>query len=280
MNLVSVIIPCYNQGKYLSETLKSVSAQTYLNWECILINDGSTDDTEAIALDRCRSDNRFKYKKKDNGGLSSARNEGLKMCSGDFIQFLDSDDLISPDKFLIQATALKTSDPCSISISDHMTFSDITGEDLPGRYLSPFLDETNFLHEIIMDWETKKSIPCHCFLIPSNMIKEYNLVFDEELPNHEDWLFWCQLFFYAKQLVFNKEKLALYRIRNDSMCNDSALMDNGFYLAAKKLKSFLKEKKAGGAIIETANKKIQELELKINGGKKGFSKLLWKIWKK
>ena len=87
--LISVIIPCYNQAHFLDETLNSILTQSYDNWECIIINDGSLDATEKIGLDWSNKDSRFKYVKKENGGLSSARNKGLELAKGDFIQFLD-----------------------------------------------------------------------------------------------------------------------------------------------------------------------------------------------
>src|SRR5665647_2316811 len=77
---ISVIIPCYNQAHFLNESVGSVIAQTYTNWECIIVNDGSTDDTEKVALEISQKDNRIQYIKKENGGLSSARNAGLNIA--------------------------------------------------------------------------------------------------------------------------------------------------------------------------------------------------------
>lgn len=95
--IVSVIIPCYNQAKYLPETLDSLIAQDYKDWEGIIVNDGSPDNTEEIALDYIEKDGRLRYIKKENGGLSSARNYGIKQALGEFILPLDSDDIIKPD---------------------------------------------------------------------------------------------------------------------------------------------------------------------------------------
>lgn len=92
---ISVIIPCYNQANFLPETLDSVLAQSYQNWECIIVNDGSSDNTEQIAQQYCKKDNRFKYILKANGGLSSARNVGVRSSQGVYILPLDSDDKIA-----------------------------------------------------------------------------------------------------------------------------------------------------------------------------------------
>ncbi len=94
--IISIIVPCYNQAQYLPETLQSVLEQEFDRWECIIVNDGSPDDTEAVANEWVTQDSRFKYLKKENGGLADARNFGIRHSSGQYILPLDSDDKISP----------------------------------------------------------------------------------------------------------------------------------------------------------------------------------------
>lgn len=89
---VSVVITCYNQVKYLPEALQSIENQTYKNWECIIVNDGSPDETDLIAAAWCAKDARFKYIYQVNGGLSNARNNGIQMSTGQHILTLDADD--------------------------------------------------------------------------------------------------------------------------------------------------------------------------------------------
>lgn len=93
--MVSIIIPCYNQAQYLGETLQSVLVQTHQDWECVIVNDGSPDNTEEVAQEWCKKDTRFVYVKKENGGLSDARNYGITHSKGTYILPLDSDDYIS-----------------------------------------------------------------------------------------------------------------------------------------------------------------------------------------
>ncbi len=93
---ISVIVPCYQQGEYLSETLNSVLNQTYPYWECIIVNDGSTDNTKEVAALFCQKDKRFHYIEKDNQGPSIARNIGINASQGEFILPLDADDIIAP----------------------------------------------------------------------------------------------------------------------------------------------------------------------------------------
>lgn len=107
--LVSVIVPCYNQGKYLSEALTSVLGQTYERWECIVVDDGSTDNTELVASDFTKRDKRVSYLRKTNGGLSDARNVGIAQSKGSFILPLDADDKIGPEYLKLAINEFSTS---------------------------------------------------------------------------------------------------------------------------------------------------------------------------
>ena len=107
--LVSVIVPCYNQGDYLSEALDSVICQTYPEWECIIINDGSTDQTETIAKEYCQKNNRIRYIYQENAGVIAARNHAIAESSGEFILPLDADDRIS-FFYLVKAVHVLQSD--------------------------------------------------------------------------------------------------------------------------------------------------------------------------
>jgi len=93
---VSIIVPCYKQAEFLPETLDSVLSQTYSNWECIIVNDGSPDNTEEIAKIYQSKDTRIKYLFKNNEGIAIARNTGISYSNGEFILPLDADDLIAP----------------------------------------------------------------------------------------------------------------------------------------------------------------------------------------
>lgn len=96
-NLVSIIVAAYNVEDWLDECLKSILNQTYSNWECIIINDGSSDNTEEIARRYCDIDRRFIHIKKTNGGIASVRNLGIEMSKGEFVYHVDGDDLLTED---------------------------------------------------------------------------------------------------------------------------------------------------------------------------------------
>lgn len=92
---VSIIIPCYNSEKFIQKTIHSVINQKYTNWECIIINDGSQDNTEFIAKKAIQDDSRLSIISQKNSGLSVSRNIGINNANGDFIYFLDADDLLN-----------------------------------------------------------------------------------------------------------------------------------------------------------------------------------------
>lgn len=89
---VTIVVPCYNQGQYLDEALQSLLNQTFTDWECIIVNDGSTDTTEGVAMKWETKDPRFTYIYQENGGVSSARNLGIEKAKAEFILTLDADD--------------------------------------------------------------------------------------------------------------------------------------------------------------------------------------------
>lgn len=95
--LITIIVPVYNTDKYLRKCIESILSQSFTDWECILVDDGSTDGSPQICDDYAKRDNRIKVFHKENGGVSSARNVGLRNAMGDYICFVDSDDYITPN---------------------------------------------------------------------------------------------------------------------------------------------------------------------------------------
>lgn len=234
--LVSIIVPCYNQAQYLDEALKSVLDQTYKHWECIIVNDGSQDNTEEVSEKWCEKDNRFKYVFQENKGLSSARNAGLEVAKGEYIQFLDSDDFLNIHKLERQLACFNKN--IDIVICDYFPFDEETGTFLRRRYMNPFPDIISYKNDIISKWESELSIPCHCILFKTKLLNLKTVKFDESLPNHEDWVFWVQLFYSSFGISNLKQSLVSYRIHGNSMCTDNLNMNRGFILACKKNQSF------------------------------------------
>lgn len=109
-NRVSVITPCYNQGAYIGECLESLIAQTYPNWECLIMDDGSTDDSQQIARHYADQDARIRWATQPNQGPSAARNHAIALTEGEFILPLDADDCID-STYLAKAVELLVSRP-------------------------------------------------------------------------------------------------------------------------------------------------------------------------
>ncbi|GHV10395.1 glycosyl transferase [Bacteroidia bacterium] len=109
-NLVSIIIPCYNGEKFIAETLDSVRRQTYTQWECIIMDDGSTDHSAAIVKEYANQDHRFTYLIQNNQGVAIARNTAIKASHGIYILPLDADDLIDPH-YIDEAVKVLDSQP-------------------------------------------------------------------------------------------------------------------------------------------------------------------------
>lgn len=114
--LVSIIVPVYNNSKYLDKCIKSIINQTYKNLEIILVNDGSTDNSDKIIKSYTKKDSRIKTIYQKNAGQSAARNQGLKIATGDYISFVDADDEVKPE-FIEKLLEPYFNDPTNIAIS-------------------------------------------------------------------------------------------------------------------------------------------------------------------
>jgi len=238
MPQVSIIIPTYNHEKFISECLDSLIRQTVLDWECIVVNDGSTDGTKKIVLAYIQKDPRIRMIEQPNQGLSAARNKGLREAKGDYIQFLDSDDAIKENKLKLQLDLLTQTTTLSLSYTDYYySVENNLNIQFPRLCLSPIFRSTNHLNNLIALWENKMSIPIHCFLFDAKIFKKYNLSFDEHLPNHEDWDFLISLFRLNPKIFYIDQKLTIYRLRESSMVSNRLSMKNGFLQAIRKQQS-------------------------------------------
>lgn len=223
MSLISVIVPCYKQAQYLDECLQSVLDQTFTNWECIIVNDGSPDNTEEIAKKWLEKDLRFKYLYKENGGLSSARNAGINLAKGEWIQLLDCDDIIDLEKFEKSNVFF---DSCDLVLGNFQMIYD-------ANLKPPFCDITKHpitLKTLIMQWDIDFNIPIHCAIFKKNKIEK--IKFNEDLKAKEDWVFWITLF--SKEIInyqlINKP-LAFYRYNNEGLSKNANVIFENIYFA-------------------------------------------------
>lgn len=255
-SLVSVIVPCYNQAQYLPETLQSVLEQTYTNWECIIVNDGSPDHTEEVAQEWLKKDTRFKYIKKENGGLSSARNAGIEMAKGEYIQFLDSDDILDKRKLEVSLKVLNKSinQPKNIVLTNFRMFVDNSLDST-----IPFCNLTSSLfnfRDILLKWDSVFSIPIHCGLFHMNLL--YKFKFPQELKAKEDWIMWLQLFQKEPIVTFIDKPLVYYRSNPKGMTNDSKHMHENHMKAIIYIKNIISDKDYTDYLFSELKKKYNE----------------------
>ena len=189
MNLVSIIIPVYNQEKYLAETLNSVLNQTYSNWECVLVNDGSTDNSVAILQPFLTQDNRFYFINSENKGVSNARNLALQQTKGKYVLFLDGDDLIHPEKINLAISNFQKNSDLSIVFNTTSYFQDIIENKLYDIKIDAEL--LNF-NDLLLYWGEKIIIPIHSAIIKRSLLD--GIEFNTNLTAQEDWLVWLRLF--------------------------------------------------------------------------------------
>jgi len=248
-DLVSIIIPCYNQAQYLEAALASVLQQTHGNWECLVINDGSADETATVAMNWCEKDVRFQYHHKNNGGLSSARNFGLEKVNGQYIQFLDADDCLDENKLLFSLEALSKTEYqfVGIAISDFRMFTTDSRKSTP-PYCSLSQDKFSF-DNILYNWDNFFSIPIHCGFFAATLFEGFR--FNENLKAKEDWVMWVTLFKEDPKVVFLDLPLAFYRINLNGMTS-TLRMEADFLLAYEYLGTIITEaqwKKLSVALI-------------------------------
>ncbi|MBK7855230.1 MAG: glycosyltransferase family 2 protein [Bacteroidetes bacterium] len=123
--MVSIIIATYNYARYISEAIYSLQQQTFKDWECIIVDDGSTDNTNEVVNQIIKNENRVSYHAIKNSGPSFARNVGVGLSKGNYILFLDADDLLQSDKILSHVTAFTNDANLDVAYGDVRYFNDV-----------------------------------------------------------------------------------------------------------------------------------------------------------
>jgi len=200
--LVSIIVPCYNQACFLSQALDSVLSQTYQNWECIIVNDGSSDNVEEVAGHYLTRDRRFRYLAKTNGGIADARNFGIKHSNGEYILPLDADDYIG-NEYLSLAIDHFIEDPnCKVVYCKAQLFGCESGPFQLPDYSFNMLTTDNLLF-------------CSAFYRRSDFDNTagYN---SNMVSGWEDWDFWLSLLSPSDKVFRIDKDLFFYRIKEQS----------------------------------------------------------------
>lgn len=201
--LVSIIMPLYNYGRFLNAAVDSVLSQTYANWELIIVDDCSTDDSFAIAQDLAKKDNRIiAYRLDRNGGTSAARNKGLDMAKGEFVAFLDSDDEYDPN-YLESQLDLLIKNNADIAVASY-------------RRKAP-QSTTDFIVPDVIDFKSiLKGNPMAPLGTLYRFSKFKDLRFRLDMRKCEDYVFFLNLFQLGAVAVPNKTVLGTLNIHEDS----------------------------------------------------------------
>jgi len=199
---VSIIVPAYNCEQYLSDTLASILIQSYPNWECIIVNDGSTDSTADVAQSFCKRDSRFHYHFQENSGPASARNKAILNSSGELILPLDADDTIS-ESYLEKTVGYMVDHPETSLV---YTRGDFFGEE-SGEWDLPEYRYDNFI------WQ---NCICSCAMYRHKDYDKTTGYNSNMVYGDEDWDFWLSLL--NKDSIVHRidECLFHYRIRKGS----------------------------------------------------------------
>ena len=213
MALVSVIIPAYNQAGYLAQAIRSVLDQTFRDFEIIVVDDGSTDKTPEVA--RWIRDRRLRYVRQENRGLSAARNTGIRESAGEYLTFLDSDDLFLPEKLELLLGALETRPEAGIAAGQAIPI-DEDGNPVGRIFDKPLPeDPTRLLLEN----------PLHVgSVLLRRSWRERVGFFDETLRSYEDWDMWLRLALAGCPSVWVPRPVSKYRFHRAQMTRIGAQM--------------------------------------------------------
>ncbi len=208
----------------MRQTLESVSSQSEKDWECIIIDNGSSDDTNKIATNFSLIDKRFIVLKMNQSGVSAARNEGLKIAQGEFIQFLDSDDLIETDKLKSQSEFLRKNNNIDIICSGFMHFTD----EIPHEFINelPSQDQAALNGKGLFSHLLKRNfIRINMPLLRKSVIDRVGM-FRTDLYSVEDWEFWmrCAANRINFAFVSNQNSNAFVRINPDGLSKNTRQM--------------------------------------------------------
>jgi glycosyltransferase involved in cell wall biosynthesis len=180
--LFSIVIPTYNRADFIGKTVQSVIRQSYSNWELVIIDDGSTDNTEEVV--KTINNPRIRYSKVENGERGRARNIGSQKSSGDYIYFLDSDDLLYPDHLFTAYEHIKEKQPELLWLPYEQVNKDgkvlRPHHPLKGTVLDTLISEGNFMS-------------CHGVFLRKDIASDFQFNEDRELAGSEDMELWLRL---------------------------------------------------------------------------------------
>lgn len=250
-NLLSIIIPVYNGEKYIAKTLKSINESTYTDYEIIIVNDGSTDQSERIVLQLAQRENRIHYYCKINGGIVSARNYGMEKASGKYICFVDQDDMVTPYMFelLIHDIERNQADFAQGEVAQ-TTEEKYPDEQKPAVVLQRGTKEydKSFGALIVRGdmIQTPDKVDCNIWnkIFCLDFLKKNQIIFKNFLDYEDDWIFVINAMKHAKKVALRRQVVYIWRTNMESESRNRIVHDKylkDFYQKHCALRSFLLE---------------------------------------
>lgn len=234
--MVSIVIPIYNQEKYISDCFDSILKQTYKNYEVIIINDGSTDKSKEICLRYSKKYKNFRYYEQKNSGVSVARNLGIKYSYGEWIMFVDPDDLL--DKNILSKLSVKIDNSVDIISCCCQVFNDKSNFLCANHFFekSYVFKSNNEKIELIKQlFYVKYRQPQKAYtgigvpwgkLYRRSMLKDNQIMFNSSLRRMQDNAFNMYVFWLSKSIIYLDEPLYRYRIENISKYYNASYKPN------------------------------------------------------
>ena len=215
---LSIIIPCYNVATYLRETLDSVLVQTCQDWECICVDDGSTDGTGNILDEYGKKDGRFRVVHKVNAGVSAARNDAMKLAQGDYVCFLDGDDVWEPDWLMKVKEATQDGKADIVRMSFTFWHEETIGAPAPSFDACDDIENIVGEEEVLKWGWTTYTTGGYIWLnvIRRELIVKNGIYFPDGMKINEDIIFDLMLLPYARHAVQSRYAGYFYRMRSSS----------------------------------------------------------------
>ena len=208
--MISVIMPVYNSEKYISEAIESVCNQSYQNWELLIINDGSTDHTAKIIDEYSKKDSRIKVFHRENEGVSMARNLGLNQSCGDYVTFIDSDDVYHAERLERMVHVFKQYTDCDIVFSRHKEFTGELNREQIICLKNLVISDENILIKVLSD--TENQFMCN-IMMKSEIAKKEKFA---PIRFAEDFCYIRDCACHCKQMAILDDVLYYYRRDNEN----------------------------------------------------------------
>lgn len=210
--LISIIIPVYNAEKYLKETIFSILVQDYKNFEVILVNDGSSDNSFELCLELSKLDHRVKVFDQENGGVSKARNKGLMEAKGDYIAFVDADDIIKEDMLSVLFNCAKKHNADIVSCGSAIVKNNKIIKEEYGTKVTRVYNKYEALEFFLSG--NNVNIGVWTKLFRKELIRD--IIFSEDKRINEDKLFIFDAIMKSEKFVLYDVTKYLYVIREES----------------------------------------------------------------